>query len=49
MPSSYLETLKHHAEKEMRTRRDTATPTSRLVGHITRNMNLNPRLNTRPR
>jgi hypothetical protein len=26
-----------------------ATPTSRLVGHVTRNMNINPRLDARPR
>jgi hypothetical protein len=32
-----------------RTRRDTATATSRLVGNITRNMNPFPRLNARPR
>ena len=38
-----------HQNEDGRTRRDTATATSRPVSNTTRNMNLFPRLNVRPR
>jgi hypothetical protein len=45
----YLDLTSFDTNPTSRTSRDTATPTSRTVGNVTRNMNLNPRLNARLR